>query len=90
MNKILDEYRKEIDTIDDEIMRAVSKRIAIVHKIGKLKKENGVKPLDENRWQQVLQDKLTKAKDLNLSDDLVRKLYNLIHEHSLTLQKEEK
>lgn len=87
MKKQLEDLRKEIDLTDEALLEMLAKRISLVREVGELKKTHGVAPLDEKRWKNVLQSKLTKAKVLNLSEEFVEKLYQLIHEHALDLQK---
>lgn len=85
--KSLEDWRKQIDILDEELLHVLAKRINIVRKIGKLKKARGIKLLDENRWQEILQSKLSKARSLNLPVDFIKKLYSLIHEYSLKIEK---
>lgn len=87
MKNNLDELRKEIDALDDQIISLLAQRIAVVKKVGATKKINNIAPLDEKRWQEVLNKLRTKAKTLNLSEDLVEKIYNSIHEFALKLEK---
>lgn len=88
MEEKLEKLRKEIDGIDESLLDLLAKRIALVREVGELKKEHGVAPLDETRWKKLLSEKLTKAKILNLSESFVEKLYALIHEHALDVQKD--
>lgn len=87
MNNTLEDLRKQIDELDQGLLTFVSKRMDIVRRIGKLKKAQGKSFLDEKRWQEVLEERLAKAKVMNLSKDFVEKLYNLIHQYSLDLEK---
>lgn len=87
MDKLLENWRKQIDKVDTELLRALAKRITVVKEIGKYKKSRGIPPLDEKRWQEVMRSKISKARSLNISEKFVEKLYNLIHEHSLEIEK---
>lgn len=87
MNNKLENLRKQIDAIDKDLLISLSKRSNIVRKIGKVKKAQGVALLDEKRWQAVLEGKLAKAEDMNLSKDFIKKLYDLIHKYSLDLER---
>lgn len=87
MEKKLEILREEIDGIDESLLGLLAKRMALVREVGELKKEYGIVPLDETRWQKLLAGKLTKAKVLNLSESFVEKLYTLIHEHAVEIQK---
>jgi chorismate mutase len=87
MNDELKLLRKQIDALDDELLEVLAKRIAIVRKIGVLKKTHDIEPLAEQRWRDVLKDKITKAPQLYLSENFITKLYNLIHEYAIEIQK---
>lgn len=88
MNKTLDDLRKEIDIIDDELLKVLVKRFDVVRKIGKLKQEQHIPPLDEKRWQEVRHNITEKAKKLNLSEETISNIYEEIHNAALTLEKE--
>ncbi len=86
----LENWRKQIDELDKELLHTLAKRVDIVREIGKFKKAHGVAPLDQKRWQEVLQSKLLEARSLNLSEEFIEKLYNLIHEYSLEIESDDK
>lgn len=88
MNKTLDDLRQEIDAADEEILTALAKRIQTVREIGRLKKEQKIKPLDEERWQHVRQKLSEKTKALNLPEDLIQKIYEEIHQSALKIEHE--
>lgn len=78
--------RDEIDKLDQELLMILAKRTEVVRKIGVIKKENSIQPLDETRWKAVLKDKLQKAKELNLPTKMVRSIYKRIHKYSLEIE----
>lgn len=86
MNDKLEDWRKQIDALDSELLHVLAKRIDIVREIGKYKKAQGIPPLDQKRWRAVLESQISKAELLNLSKDFIKKLYNLIHEYSLEIE----
>jgi chorismate mutase len=87
MNKTLEELRIEINAVDDELVKILAKRLDIVREIGKFKKENNISPLDEKRWYEVLQRVLETAKKHNLSQNFIKKIYEEIHDVSLTIER---
>lgn len=87
MNSTLEDSRKEIDDIDEKILKLLSERISLVEKIGRYKKQKNLPSLDEKRWNQVLNLSLKKAESLNLSKEFIKKMMSLIHKYSLRLQK---
>lgn len=82
----LNAWREQIDALDAQLLKILAERRHIVLQIGEYKKERGLAPLDEKRWEQVLQSKIALAKDLDVSPEFIRALYNLIHDYSLELE----
>lgn len=85
--KTLDELRKEIDEIDQEILKILVRRVDIVKQIGELKNEQNMPIVDEERKEKVLQSITERAKLFHLSEDFVKKLFQEIHDHAVELQK---
>ncbi len=86
MNK-LENLRKHIDIADEKIITLLAKRMNLARKIGKFKKEQGLPFIDRKRWDKVIDTSLSKAESLGLSKTFVKALYNLIHKHSIIIQK---
>jgi len=84
---MLELYRKQIDEIDAQIIDLLAKRFEIVKKVGEYKKERNIPPLQPERWQQVLQTRKNLAKEKWLNPELIEKIWNLIHEEALKLEK---
>lgn len=82
----LDTLRQDIDALDARILELLSQRLALVREVGIYKKQQGIAPLDKNRWQKVLNSKLLLARKLGLDPDLVRDIYELIHQTALKLE----
>lgn len=76
-----------IDNIDNAIISLLAKRMRIVKKIGKYKKQKGLSPLDQKRWEEVLDSRIKKSKKLNLNPSLIKGFFNLIHECALEIEK---
>ena len=83
----LKQLRDQIDSIDDEIVSLLSKRMDLVKEVGKLKKEHNIEPLDVKRLEELLENKKERAKLLGLSQIFIEKIYKLIHDHSIKTQK---
>lgn len=82
----LEALRRQIDRLDDQLVRILAERVAIVEAIGRYKKANGIDPLDSTRWQEVLKARMDNAIKLKLCPDFVQELYDLIHKHSLKVE----
>ncbi len=86
MNK-LNNLRQQIDKIDQKLIETLYKRFLVVAKIGKLKKDIGLPPLDMKRWEKVLQSRILMGKKLRLSEKLIKTIYEAIHKYSLEIEK---
>lgn len=62
----LEDYREEIDKVNQEVVDSVSRRMNIVEEIGEYKKQNGMEMKDEGREEVVKQqfEKLFEKEDL--------------------------
>lgn len=90
MKESLENFRDQIDKIDNKLLNTLAERENIVRKIGEYKKKCNIPPFDEKRWQEVIDSKLSKARSLNISEEFVEKLYGLIHENSLEIEDKSK
>jgi chorismate mutase len=84
----LAELRNHIDKIDDVVFQKMAERMQIVEKIGNYKKDNGITILQVNRWDEILNKRVSYAKALNLSTEFAEKLLELIHSESIRKQTE--
>ncbi|HZE86846.1 MAG TPA: chorismate mutase [Methylomirabilota bacterium] len=87
MDKKLETLRKEIDHIDKELLELLAKRMAVVAKVGALKKEKHASIIDEKRYEELLQSKAMFAEKIGLSKEFIRQIYALIHDYAVELQK---
>lgn len=80
----LNDYRKEIDRIDDQLIALFARRMETAEKIAEYKKANGLRVLDARREKEKMREILDKT-----PDDLreyVSSLYSLIFELSRSRQ----
>ena len=78
MNNKLKDFRKQIDEIDEQIVNLLAKRMQVVEKVGKYKKENNLPPLDNSRWQKVIESK----------KGFMKKIWKIIHDEALKVEKQ--
>jgi chorismate mutase len=84
----LNELRKQIDKLDDQIIQKMSERMAVVDKIGEYKRDNDVTILQLNRWEEVIEKRASFAKALKLDETFTTKMLELIHNESIRKQTE--
>ncbi len=83
---IIDELRKEIDEIDEKVLKILARRMEIASQLGKHKRRQGMDFLQLERWKQVVQDRLEKGTAQSLSRNFLLKLLQAIHEEALRRQ----
>ncbi len=82
----LKELRGKIDNVDDKLIALLGKRMALVDEIGESKKENNVTILQVGRYENILNDRVAKGEDENLSPDFVKDIFEFIHQNSIKRQ----
>lgn len=83
---VLQNLRKEIDDIDDELLNLIAKRMMVSEKIGDFKKQHKVTVLQMDRWKQVLEHHINKGVGLGLNDESVKEIFEIIHKDSIDRQ----
>lgn len=87
MRSKLETYRREIDTIDGELLTLLAKRMELVTAVGMWKQKYNRKPLDKKRWEEVLVTRIEKGEKLGLKRRFTQSLYILIHKYALEIEK---
>ena len=82
----LNALRKEINIIDNELVKILSKRMDVSKKIGSVKKDRNVSVLQPNRWNEILKESLSKGEQEGLSNQFMEKIYKAIHQESIKIQ----
>ena len=82
----IEELRKKINILDDQLITVLEQRIRIVEKIGKLKKDNGITILQRERWKKILSEAIKKASKKNISTSFINKIFKLIHQEAIAVQ----
>lgn len=84
----LQKFRKQIDEIDQEIIKLLAKRLDVVQEIAKYKKEKLLSSLQPARWQEVLDSRIEMAKKLELKEDFIKNIWEEFHRFALELEDE--
>ncbi len=82
----LDELRQQIDSLDTEVLETLKRRMEIAEAIGKYKKENNITILQTRRYDEIMNNRKAKGAKMGLSDEFLTKLFESIHEESVTRQ----
>lgn len=84
--KALENYRRQIDALDDQIIKLLVKRFDIVHTVGAVKAKEGIKVVQSERAQQVIDRNAKMAESHGLNGDLLRAIYTAIIDHAHVLE----
>ena len=82
----LQESRKQIDEIDKELMRLLSKRMEISREIGELKREKGMVVFQPYRYNEIMERYVNFCSNGKLEADAVREIFEVIHSESVRQQ----
>ena len=80
--------RHTVDEVDEQVIAAISQRMAIVSAMGDLKRKHQVSTLQPTRWQEILDSRTTVAQKHGLRDTFISQVYQLIHEEAIQIQEE--
>ncbi|MDR2346387.1 MAG: bifunctional 3-deoxy-7-phosphoheptulonate synthase/chorismate mutase type II [Planctomycetaceae bacterium] len=85
-SKDLAELRSKIDGIDEQLLSLLSIRMQVAVEIGLYKKANNMPILQSTRYGQIIEQKSTMAKSMNLNPEFIRDIMQAIHEESIRQQ----
>ena len=88
MSDQLEEYRKEIDTLDIELIDVLSRRIDVVRKVGELKAGTDISVVQPARAQAVKNRAAEMGVSKGLDEAFVRKIYDVMIDHAHALEHE--
>jgi chorismate mutase len=87
MRTILRQSRTDIDRIDKNIINFLARRARVSGKIGALKKARRIALRDKGREAELFAVRVKKGVSKGLSPSFVKKLFKLIHDESVRIQK---
>jgi len=82
----LEEFRKQIDALDEELLHVLSERMDVARKIGSYKKARGLALTDTERMEAVLAAQLARASSAGLPEEFVKQLYEIIYKHTIAVE----
>ena len=84
----INDYRKLIDNLDAQVLDLIGERMKIVRNIGDEKKKANIAILQFERWKDIREICMQKAKALVLSEKFIEDFINTIHNESIDQQTE--
>lgn len=82
----IESLRSRIDRIDEELLDVLAARMEVSAQIGECKKRGNMQVLQQPRWDAVLQNVLSLARERGLDEETVREIYTAIHQESISRQ----
>ncbi|WP_080146035.1 chorismate mutase [Marinilactibacillus piezotolerans] len=83
----LEEYRQEIDAIDQELTRLFEARLKTVLKVGEYKKQHDLPVLDASREQKVIAKNVNRLEDKRFEEELTKFFQSMMNITKETQQK---
>jgi chorismate mutase len=84
----LEALRNQIDSIDYQLIELIGERMKIVENIGRYKRDNNITILQIKRWTDILESRKELAAKIGISESFIKSILKLIHEESITIQKD--
>ncbi|WP_083927673.1 chorismate mutase [Niabella aurantiaca] len=79
-------YRRQIDTLDHQLIDLLGQRMKAARAIGIYKLEHKIGVVQSARFEEVLEAAIRRGGALQLSEAFVRALYNEVHKESIRQQ----
>ena len=85
----LEGLRLQIDSVDEQLMRLLSRRMELAKDIGVLKHKNRWSLLSVARWRDIIASRTSWGSELGLSPEFLEKVLGSVHEESIRVQGDE-
>ncbi len=82
----IDDYRKEINSLDSELLRIFNERASLALKIGEIKKEHGIAVYDPEREKRIFEG-MSKDNPGPLENDAIVRLFERVIDESRRLER---
>ena len=82
----LEDYRSQINFLDNQLVELLGHRMNIAEKIGQVKKEKNVAILQNKRWSEIIENMILKGEASGLSKIFIDNVFKAIHQESIDRQ----
>ena len=80
--------RRQIDECDNHLLELLARRMRISEEIGQYKKEHNMAILQEQRYDEIIQNRIAQAEQMGMKGDFIKTVLIAIHEESVRHQME--
>ena len=84
----LEEYRKQIDALDQELVDVLARRFDVVRKVGEFKNGTQMEAIQPARAQAVKDAAVRLGQDQGLNPDFMRRIYEVLIDYAHDLEHE--
>ncbi len=78
--------RQQIDTIDNELLETLAKRMSVSRRIGQYKREHRMSAVQAGRYNDIMKQRLSLGEEMGMSRDFLRAVFLAIHDESVRQQ----
>lgn len=82
----LEALRRRLDSIDNELLEILARRMEVAREIGKYKKEQGMSVVQPERYKDLIKNRVQMAEELGLGEKFIQSIMSTIHEESVRQQ----
>lgn len=84
----LSALRRQIDELDNSLLELLARRMRVSEEIGQYKKEHNMPILQAQRYDEILQKRISQAEQMGMDADFMKTVLVAIHEESVRHQQE--
>ena len=82
----IDELRLKITNLDDRLFDILSARMNMSEEVGRFKLQHNITILQQERWINIIESRLSKSDNYQLSERFIRQIMDAIHQESIRHQ----
>ena len=83
---VLQQYREQIDSIDQQMLELLAQRMDVINKIGEYKLSKNITIFQLRRWESILKTRQELGKKLGLDNHFIKEVLQLMHKESIRVQ----
>lgn len=80
------ELRFEVDSLDQQLLEVLGKRMEVVRDMGDLKRKHGISTLQPHRWNEIVASRAVSGSELKLGAEFIFDLFENVHEEAIRQQ----
>jgi chorismate mutase len=84
----LSALRRQIDDLDNSLLELLARRMRVSEEIGQYKKEHNMPILQSQRYDEILQNRISQAQRMDMDGEFMKTVLVAIHEESVRHQQE--